>query len=57
MGHPDKDQLPEPHSEASDGGIDGYEPPAITVLGTLAELTLGSSSSHGSDGTFTGSII
>jgi hypothetical protein len=32
-----------------------YEPPTITTLGTLTELTLGGVGGGGTDGTFTGS--
>ncbi len=32
-----------------------YEPPRLTPLGTIAEMTLGSSHHHHTDGLFTGS--
>jgi hypothetical protein len=48
---PDDDTTPDDETTPA-----GYEPPAITTLGTLTELTRGSVGGSGSDGTFTGSI-
>jgi hypothetical protein len=36
---------------------EAHEPPRITRLGTVAELTLGSQTENHSDGTFPGSIF
>jgi len=48
----DRDGSYEGDCEASPGA---HEPPRITRLGTVAELTLGFPNENGSDGTFPGS--
>lgn len=37
--------------------IDAYEPPALVVLGTVAELTRGNNTQAHTDGTFPGSLF
>ena len=47
-----------PGGGASPGRAGGsYDPPTVTSLGRLADLTQGSVNSSGSDGTFGGSLV
>ncbi len=52
----DEHGRPELREAPAEGRRTAYEPPAITSLGSVTELTLGHSGS-GSDGTFTGSTV
>jgi hypothetical protein len=51
-----QDPVPE-DSDRTEIGPEAYEPPRISVLGTLSDLTRGRSSTARTDGTFPGSIF
>ena len=45
------------HADALKEAQPAYEPPRLTVLGTLADLTRGSDSAANTDGIFPGSMF
>jgi len=45
------------HADAPEEVQPAYEPPHLTVLGTLADLTRGSDSAANTDGVFPGSLF
>lgn len=45
------------HVHARGESQHAYEPPHVTVLGTLADLTEGEPDAQGSDGMFAGSLV